>query len=400
MQAWRSAKALLDRADSENRELTAAENAEFEAHKELVEALDVRMRELIEKEKRARETQEAFDAILGREPETRNMTLTDTRLAAEFRDRIMRNSREPIIVRWSDARSGFQPGIERRSLMTGTGGGLTGTTFFTRLIMHLTEASAILAAGATVITTETGENLVIPASTALSTASIVPEGAQIPMSDPEIDPVTLRSHKYGFIVQVSSELANDNAFDLIDFLAREAAQALANGAGAHFVAGTGSDEPSGVLNAATVGVTGEGPAPTADELIDLYHSVAEPYARSQAAGWMMSNATLAAVRKLKDNHGRYLFDVDIPPGTGAAGTLLGRPVFVDPNMPAVAAGAKSILFGDWSRYFVRTVRELRFERSDDFAFDRDLVTFRALWRVDGALVDTTGAVKAFVGGGA
>ncbi|TNY38695.1 phage major capsid protein [Thermomonospora catenispora] len=400
MQAWRSAKAILDRADGERRDLTTAEEAEFDAHKELVEALDARMQELIEKERRAKETQETFAKILGQEPGARNMTATDTMLAAEFRDRIARNSREPITVEWRDARSGFQPGIERRSITTGTGGGLTGTTFFNRLVMHLTEMSAILAAGATVVTTETGEDLVIPASTALSTASIVPEGAQIPMSDPGVAPVTLRSYKYGFLVQVSGELANDTAFDLLDFLAREAAQALANGAGAHFIAGTGSGQPSGVLTAATVGVTGAGPAPTADELIDLYHSVAEPYARSQAAGWLMSNATLAAVRKLKDNQGRYLFDVDIPPGTGAAGTLLGRPVFVDPNMPTVAPGAKSILFGDWSRYVVRSVREMRFERSDDFAFDRDMVTFRALWRVDGALVDTTGAIKSFIGGGA
>jgi len=398
MRAWETAKGILDRAERENRGLTAEEEAAYAKANEEIDAYDERIQDLIDKERRAEETEETFARILARPADPRHRSAADTGLANEFRERITRNSREPITVQWRDARSGFQPGIERRSLMTETSGGLLGTTFFNRLVMHLTEASAILAAGATVITTETGEDLVIPASTALSTASIVPEGAQIPTSDPEIDPVTLRAYKYGFLVQVSTELANDAAFDLVDFLAREAAQALANGAGEHFVAGTGSGQPSGVLTAATVGVTGEGPAPTADELIELYHSVAEPYARSQAAGWLMSNATLAAVRKLKDNQGRYLFDLDIQPGTGAAGTLLGRPVYVDPNMPAIAPGARSILFGDWSRYYVRTVREIRFERSDDFAFDRDMVTFRALWRVDGALVDQTGAIKAFVGG--
>lgn len=82
------------------------------------------------------------------------------------------------------------------------------------------------------------------------------------------------------------------------------------------------------------------------------------------------------------------------PGSGVAGTLLGRPVFPDSFMPTAAAGARTILF-DWSRYWVRTVGGLRFERSDDFAFDRDVISFRGLWRGDGALIDTTGAIKAW-----
>ena len=64
---------------------------------------------------------------------------------------------------------------------------------------------------------------------------------------------------------------------------------------------------------------------------------------------------------------------DVVPGSGAAGILLGRPVFTDPFMPTAAAGARTILFGDWSRYWVRTVGGLRFERSDDFAVDRDVI---------------------------
>jgi HK97 family phage major capsid protein len=76
--------------------------------------------------------------------------------------------------------------------------------------------------------------------------------------------------------------------------------------------------------------------------------------------------------------------------------MMGKPIYTDPFMPAIATGAKSIVFGDISQYFVRLAGGVRFERSDDFAFNTDLVTFRALVRGDGILVDQTGAVKHFL----
>jgi HK97 family phage major capsid protein len=82
---------------------------------------------------------------------------------------------------------------------------------------------------------------------------------------------------------------------------------------------------------------------------------------------------------------------------GSPDLLLGKPLVADPFMPAMAVGAKSILFGDFSQFFVRLVGGVRFERSDDFAFGSDLVTFRAILRGDGTLVDQTGAIKQYVG---
>ena len=403
---WEQMKALTDRAIGEHRDLTAEEEQTWDRLNRDLDDIDERLKAEQRRAIRDREAQETVDRIKGR-PATRGVpSLADAGLADEFRHRIRTNSREPIEIRWDSPRSGYQPGIERRDLLTSSGGGMTGTTFYGTLLEHLVEGSAILAAGATLVTTDTGERLAVPRTTAMSTASIVAEGAQIPESDPTLGSVTLEAYKYGFTVQVSNELANDATFDLIGYLAREAGTAIANGAGAHFVAGTGTGQPNGVVGAATAGKTGAngvGGAFTAEDLIDLYHSVAEPYARSSAAAWLMNNATLGAVRKLRDDSGGtgtggFLFDITPPPGSGAVGTLLGRPVYVDPNVPAVGTDAKSILFGDFSRYWVRQVRSVRFERSDDFAFDRDLITFRALWRADGDLIDTTGAIKAFVGG--
>jgi HK97 family phage major capsid protein len=85
---------------------------------------------------------------------------------------------------------------------------------------------------------------------------------------------------------------------------------------------------------------------------------------------------------------------------GAPDLLLGKPIAADPFMPASATGARSIAFGDFSQFFVRLAGGIRFERSDDFAFGTDLVSFRAILRGDGALVDLTGAIKVYQGNAA
>ena len=109
----------------------------------------------------------------------------------------------------------------------------------------------------------------------------------------------------------------------------------------------------------------------------------------------MADATWAGVRKLKDTTGQFLIERLTSAGELS---LLGRPVVIDTNVAATALNAKSVLFGDFSAYYIRDVVGMCFERSDDFAFANDLVTFRALLRTDGDLIDTSGAVKHFLGG--
>jgi HK97 family phage major capsid protein len=197
-------------------------------------------------------------------------------------------------------------------------------------------------------------------------------------------------------------LVTDTGVDLAGYLSMQAGRALGNGFGAHLVTGTGTNQPNGVLTAATLGVTGATTAAagafTSDELIDLSYSVISPYRSSTSCGWLMRDATVAKVRKLKDQQGQYLWQPSIQ--VGAPDTLLGKPLYTDPSMPAVALGAKSVLFGDFSTYFVRQVETIRFERSDDFAFNTDLITYRAILRGDGDQVDTTGAIKYFAGNAA
>ena len=114
---------------------------------------------------------------------------------------------------------------------------------------------------------------------------------------------------------------------------------------------------------------------------------------------LMNRATLQVIRTLRDSNNRYVFDLDdsSPLPFGSSGSVFGVPIHVDPFVPGIATGAKSIIAGDWSRVYVRHVQDLRFERSDDYAFINDLVTFRGAMSIDSALIDTTGALQYFIG---
>jgi HK97 family phage major capsid protein len=306
------------------------------------------------------------------------------------------------VSRTVDARTGAVTLSERRDLTVGTataGGNTVPTSFVGRLYEHMIETSAIRRTNVTIFTTQSGEDLQVPKTTSHSTAAIVAEAAAISESDPAFGQVTLEAYKYGGLIQVSSELLNDSGVDLVGYLARQAGRAIGNASGAHFVTGTGTNQPRGAVTASSLGVTGGAGvagAFTTDNLIDLYYSVIPEY---RANGyWLMSDAGAAMARKLKDTTDRYLWEASLSAGTPPL--LLGRPVVIDPNVADPALSAKSVLFGDFSAYGIRDVRRVRFERSDDFAFANDLVTFRFLFRTDGDLIDETGALKHYVGNAA
>jgi len=384
-------------ASDEGRMLSTSEQHAYDKITTELDVLDARIAEVRGTEERAGAAERVLRDSRGHGP-----GVSDADLDAEFRTAIRENSRKPIEARNANRRSGYSPGLEQRVLVTTSGGGLTPTSFYDQIVRHMVESSAVLAAGATLLETETGEPLKVPKSTAFSTAAIVPENSVIGVSDPTLASVTLGAFKYGYFSQVSTELATDSNFDLLGFLAEQTGTAVGVAAGAHFITGTGTGQPRGIVTDATVGKTGGtavAGAFTGDDLIDLMHSVAEPYARQPATGWLMRNSTVGAARKLKaSGTGEYLFDIAVPEGSGAVGTLLGRPVFVDPTVAAIGLSAKSVIFGDFSKYWVRAAGALRFERSDDFAFQNDLASFRGLARLDGALIDTTGAIKVFAGG--
>jgi len=141
------------------------------------------------------------------------------------------------------------------------------------------------------------------------------------------------------------------------------------------------------------GGTGVSGAFTADNLIDLAYSLDGAARRLPGVGWMMNTASLGAVRKLKDTAGFYIFSPALADGNDQ---LLNFPVYENPAMAAQATSAKSVVFGHLPSYYVRMAGGLRLDRSDDYAFNADLVTFRATMRVDGNLPQVS-HIKYFIG---
>ncbi|NUP37011.1 MAG: phage major capsid protein [Streptomyces sp.] len=389
---WEQAKALLDAADGESRNLTAEEETTYQKLNADLDAIDARVKDMVDAEQRAKDANAAFAQLLAKAPEQQQRGQGED---SELR-RFARGELRSIEIRPEGT-------VNFRDLVKGTataGGNTVPTTFYGKLIAHLIEVSGVMMANPTVLNTASGESIEVPVTTAHSTAAITSEGGAISESDPAFAKRTLGAYKYGVLIQASSELLSDTGVDLEGYLSMQAGRALGNALGAHLVTGTGSSQPTGIVTSASTGKTGGtgvAGAFTADDLIDLFYSVIAPYRNSPSCGWMMRDATMGAARKLKDSNGQYLWQPSLQ--IGVPDTLLSKPVYTDPNVAAVATSAKSVVFGDFAAYFVRMAGGVRFERSDDFAFNTDLTTFRALIRADGLTVDQTGALKVFAGAG-
>lgn len=301
-----------------------------------------------------------------------------------------------------------KPAESRDQLITpNSAGGFTlRTDFYTTLVENMRVNAGMLRLNPTLLQTDGGNVIQIPRVTTHPSAAWISEGAVLTESDAVFAQTSLNAFKSAFSVQISSELEMDTSVNLMEYLARRGGEAIGNNAGAGYVVGTGTGQPRGVTLDSTLGVTAASATTfTADELIDLYFSVIEPYRDGASTGWLLKDSSLGIVRKLKDGSGRYLFDVDAMIGRGAglpgpdmpiSGYLLGKPVVTDPNVSAAVTTGKSVLFGDWRAYFVRMAGPVRVERSAEFAFQNDLITWRFIMRTDGRLIDTSGAIKHLV----
>ncbi len=213
---------------------------------------------------------------------------------------------------------------------------------------------------ATVISTSSGNIINIPTvdDTAV-TAEKKAEGA--PVTDDGGKDVTFGQKvlsAYVFdteFVKFSMELAQDSIFNMESLLGGLLGERLGRIANRELTIGDGNGDPNGVVTASSLGKTAAAAAAlTADELIDLQHSVNAAYRRSPKALWQFADLTLAAIRKLKDGDGRYIWSAgDIQ--KGEPGSLLGYRYEINDDVPLIAAGAKPVIFGDFSKYFVRKV---------------------------------------------
>lgn len=385
------AEQIAQRGVTFGRDLTATEQKKFDELVAEAKQIDERRIEIERGENRSHELEDSFRSVTGHELRGSRGARDGAKVVDDFRAMLLEGNPKPITLSNEGQRSEYQPGIEARALSTSSPANMGPVSFYDRIFEHAVASAAVLKAGATVINTATGEDLRVSRSTARSTAAIVTEAAQIPTSDPALGSVTLKAYKLAFMVYASHELLTDSGVDLESYLARQAGEAIGIGLNGYAVNGTGSAQPRGVILDSTVGVTGPtGTATTlgaqatagqgTDLLNNLASSVAAGYLNSPATGYLLRPASLGIVRNIKATTGELIGSSYIAQSP--------YPFYVDDNVPAMAANAKSVLFGDWSRVVVRIAEGMRFERSNDFRFDTDEVAFRAILRFDSALVNT------------
>lgn len=164
---------------------------------------------------------------------------------------------------------------------------------------------------------------------------------------------------YGFdteFLRWSWELDMDSIFSMEQLLGQLLGERLGRIANLQLTTGTGSSAPNGIITASTAGKTAaSATAITADEILDLVHSVDPAYRMSPKTRFMFNDSTLLALRKLKDGQGNYLLQT-APDGSGILNVgAYAAPYSINQAMASIATGAKTIAYGDFGKYYVRKV---------------------------------------------
>jgi HK97 family phage major capsid protein len=292
------------------------------------------------------------------------------------------------------------------STTTGSEGGYTVATEVATSVLDALKAFGGMRSVAEIIRSSGTGDLSFPASDGTSeTGELIGQNTTATAADVAFSTIPLVTYKFSSkFVSVPFELLQDSNVDIEAFVQTRLATRLARITNTYFTTGTGTAQPKGLMAAATVGVTAANSttqvtAITYDSLVDLMHSVDPEYRALGNCKFMMNDASVKVIRKIKDQNLRPIFVPGYETGVpgGAPDTLLGAPVVINQDIAVMGASAKSIAYGDLSFYKIRDVMDVSMFRFTDSTFTKlGQVGFLAWMRSGGNLVDVGGAVKVFV----
>lgn len=373
--AWETAKAFAETHTTDKGTLTAEDTVTYERMEQEIQDLS--------REIQRRERQEAMDAelakpvsapITGKPMSGRQEDIPKTGRASEAYKNAMLTAMHTNFRQISNVLS---EGVDAN------GGYLVPEEYDRRLIDVLTEENVMRSLGTNITTS--GEHKINIAATKPA-AAWIEEGGALTFGDATFDQIILDAHKLHVAIKVTEELLYDNAFGLENYIIQQFGKALANAEEDAFINGTGKGQPLGILAAtggAQVGVTAKSAtAVTADEIIDLIYSLKRPYRKN--AKFLINDQTLAAIRKLKDTTGQYLWQPSLQ--AGEPDRILGYPVHTSPFFPTVTAGKPAIAFGDYKYYNIGDRGTRSFAELKELFAENGMVGFVAKERVDGKLV--------------
>jgi HK97 family phage major capsid protein len=437
--AWHEIKAMHATLVEEKRSaFTVDEQTKFDKAHADVDAIDKRLRQVLEDEKRENATNSAFNEFANKSRSGPSENREGAKLSAELRAlgnkersapvdlgfnqakfaesrmgralRINGNTGSPMSPR--EARTLSDGYVAPNSFTNNTGAGIVPIDFYDQLISFLIEVSGVMQCGPNVLNTAGGEPIQMPyvtQQTGQTTAGAyvnvsAAQAAALATADPGFGQKTLTSNKFGQLIQVPRELLDDTGVDLLGYLAMSAGRNLGNTLGQAMIGGAGSlyagqmsgsilgsGTPIAVTGAASSAVSGayggaaSTGAPRYQDLVNVQYSVIAPYRQSRSCYWLAADQSLGTLRQMVDTVGRPIWEPSVV--LGAPDLLLGKPIVADPFMPQFGSNNLSIAFGDFSQFVVRLIGGVRFERSDDFAFGTDLVSFRAVVRADSNLLN-------------
>jgi HK97 family phage major capsid protein len=353
------AREVLNIAESEARGLSAEENekiARIEADIDQHDTAINTARSLAEREARAAEASASYA------PTTSAPANSDAEI---LRSIAMGETRTHEFTR--ESRAALVPSANT-----------VGQSFFDQ-VFEIAQLVGPMLTTSQVLNTQSGENLVIPTVTATSTAGSVAAGGTISTSNPTFSSITLGAEKYAALVQVAQELVTDAGFNIDSYIAQQLGTSLGLQANSVLTAKLAA-------RAQNI-VTGTAQAATYENLVDLVYGIADGARVLPGLGFYMAKSGIAAARKMKDGSGAFIFTDSAVPGQPA--TLLGYPIFENPNVAAVGSATKSVFFGHLPSFVVRVAGGVQVAQSSDFAFNTDTVTYRGLIRLDGNLTHPT-----------
>lgn len=299
---------------------------------------------------------------------------------------------------WDNIRHPGNPAI-RDVLEEGTdanGGYLVPIEFEHTLVQALNENNIMRTIGCKVITTQNERK--IPVANGHTQAAWTAENGAYTESNPTFAQTSIDAFKLTDLIKVSDELLSDSFFDIEGYISEEFGRAFGEAEEDAFINGavqtgqTAIDRPTGLFIPSTAGGAPSGvtaasaTAITADELISLVYSLKAPY-RSKAK-FLMNDATVAAIRKLKDLNGVYVWQPALT--AGEPDRLLGYPLYTSPKVPTMAAGARAIAFGDFSCYWIADRAGRTIKRLNELYATNGQVGFTCTERVDGKLILSEG----------
>lgn len=364
--AWEAAKAFLDSHRNQSGVLSAEDDASYSRMEQDITDLGREIARL--------ERQEALDAELSKpvgKPLTgKPMSGKDAAKTGRSSDEYKTGMLTALRTNFRQISNVLQEGVDA------DGGYLVPEEYDSRLIDVLDEENIMRRLGTRITTS--GEHKINIAATKPA-ASWIEEGGALTWGDATFDQILLDAHKLHVAIKVTEELLYDNVFGLENYIITQFGKALANAEEDAFLNGDGVGKPLGLFAESGGGHIVETltAALKADDIINLVYALKRPYRKS--ASFIINDKNIAALRKLKDNNGAYLWQPSLQ--AGEPDRLFGYAVHTSAYAPENA-----IAFGDYKYYNIGDRGTRSFKQLTELFAGNGMIGYVAKERVDGKLI--------------